>query len=530
MKFKRGTEPLCYSWAQKQQRLLCGQQRRPRPVMTQIPAIPTLPQIPNLGEVGTVGEGGPQEGLVMPLSVTDRVTQVQNNMYENYLQKSTQKLQDEIHHTMKMYSVEKQQLLKQLASLRHNMSELKISDTGVSPRFSDNGKSPRYSVNSAIPKHIGREQHRLPPIIKTGLISAVHPNCVKSISEEARDRDEIVNQRLQRSDTDLTFLSDEFCGESKHNDNGDVEGEFKLFPERKVPKITKTSKDIPVFKLPQIKEEAPRPLWYSGNNSQTVKQRAHSPLTALPQIHEMRQISENNFDIPAVKDPLRCEISIPTKSVTKKVHFAGSNSVRNSDSLDQTNSHLPQLSKKKFQMHKPSRKTKKHFQQLPNVQESSSSQSDSTEAPQCQAPQGTEEWKSLYANIHDPEERTKTLGDILYAVRVKMRENEQNLMFGHKPVEDKTDNTLCDYLLVHKDDQDGIRKTRKILHHHKRGHIPSHTAERLHRRSNAVQLQNYLKKLSRQRRMIEHMEGEEYRLTHIVGHRQLQEAAHKSVQ
>ncbi|XP_067654283.1 uncharacterized protein [Haliotis asinina] len=497
--------------------------------MTQIPAIPTLPQIPNLGEMGTVGEGGPQEGIVMPLSVTDRVTQVQNNMYENYLQKSTQKLQDEIHHTMKMYSVEKQQLLKQLASLRHNMSELKISDTGVNQRFSDTEKSPRHCVNGAIPKHIGHEQHRLPPIIKNGLIGPLYPKGDKS-NEEEQDTDEMVNQGLQKSDTELTFLSDELSGETKLNDNSDVEGGFKLFPERKIQKRTKTSKDIPIFKLPQIKEEPPRPLWYSGNNSQTVKQRALSPLTALPQINEMRQISENNFDIPTVKDPSRCEIAIPTKSVTKKVHFAGSNSIRSPDSLDHTNGHLPQLSKKKFQMHKPSKKTKRLSQQMANVQESSLAQSESSEAAPLQAPKGTEEWKSLYVNIHDPEERTKTLGDILYAVRVRMRENEQNLMYGHKPAEDKTDNTLCDYLLVHKDDQDGMRKTRKILHHHKRGHIPSHTAQRLHRRSNAVQLQNYLKKLSRQRRMIEHMEGEEYRLTHIVGHRQLQEAAHKSGQ
>lgn len=41
------------------------------------------------------------------------------------------------------------------------------------------------------------------------------------------------------------------------------------------------------------------------------------------------------------------------------------------------------------------------------------------------------------------------------------------------------------------------------------------------RRSSNAQLQNYLRKMSRSRRMIEHMEVEEYRLAHIMGHKEL---------
>lgn len=50
---------------------------------------------------------------------------------------------------------------------------------------------------------------------------------------------------------------------------------------------------------------------------------------------------------------------------------------------------------------------------------------------------------------------------------------------------------------------------------------PKNTAYRMGRRSSNAQLQSYLRKMSKSRRMIEHMEVEEYRLAHIMGHKEL---------
>ncbi|RUS77151.1 hypothetical protein EGW08_015086 [Elysia chlorotica] len=45
----------------------------------------------------------------------------------------------------------------------------------------------------------------------------------------------------------------------------------------------------------------------------------------------------------------------------------------------------------------------------------------------------TEEWKNSYMSLPDPETRKKTLSDIMFAVRTRMRENEASLRFGETP-------------------------------------------------------------------------------------------------
>ncbi|GFO28016.1 hypothetical protein PoB_005452100 [Plakobranchus ocellatus] len=45
----------------------------------------------------------------------------------------------------------------------------------------------------------------------------------------------------------------------------------------------------------------------------------------------------------------------------------------------------------------------------------------------------TEEWKSSYRSLPDPDKRNKALSDIMFAVRSRMRENEANLRFGETP-------------------------------------------------------------------------------------------------
>lgn len=141
--------------------------------------------------------------------------------------------------------------------------------------------------------------------------------------------------------------------------------------------------------------------------------------------------------------------------------------------------------------------------------------------------QAAENYKAMYVSITNPEERMKTLADILYAVRLRMQENEQNLQYGKSPRYGKTENTLCDFLLKKSQDnnnnkspENGISPVSDVAKLKQLKGVPNNTAARIGRRSTGTQLQNYLRKMSRSRRMIEHMEVEEARLAHM-GHQHL---------
>jgi hypothetical protein len=59
----------------------------------------------------------------------------------------------------------------------------------------------------------------------------------------------------------------------------------------------------------------------------------------------------------------------------------------------------------------------------------------------------TQEYKSLYLKMKDPEQRMKTLAEILYSVRLRMIENEHTMKYGINPKHMKNANTLCDFLM-----------------------------------------------------------------------------------
>lgn len=54
---------------------------------------------------------------------------------------------------------------------------------------------------------------------------------------------------------------------------------------------------------------------------------------------------------------------------------------------------------------------------------------------------------------------------------------------------------------------------------------PNNTAARVGRKSTSNQLQSYLRKMSKSRRMIEHMEAEQYRMVNVIGNKPLQDAS-----
>jgi uncharacterized protein YdhG (YjbR/CyaY superfamily) len=49
--------------------------------------------------------------------------------------------------------------------------------------------------------------------------------------------------------------------------------------------------------------------------------------------------------------------------------------------------------------------------------------------------------------MKDPEQRMKTLAEILYSVRLRMIENEHTMKYGINPKHMKNANTLCDFLM-----------------------------------------------------------------------------------
>ncbi|XP_060074428.1 uncharacterized protein LOC132554143 [Ylistrum balloti] len=414
-----------------------------------------------------------QEMIPIPFSHTDRkVTVVRNAMYGNFLRKSTKKLQDDLRQTMRVYSSEKHELLRQLASLRHEMDELKASDTSSSPTSS-------FSDSSSL-KSTPRFFHA--------------PNLAANKAGK--------KGRKRKS----SITSDDSMGSQNQKLK---EG---------------------ILRLPTIKDASPAPQeWESGNSMHTNL----PPIEQPKGLATAKALLDNTFPIPKISDPSREDISVSSirqsNREKKKVHFSEENKVTEFEVIRYNESEAknwrggganspaeyyrkPRTSKKGKGERGGSRVTLAPLKR-PN---------DPKEAQKVAA-----EYKSLYLSIHDPEERTKTLADILYAVRMRMQENEQNLKFGETPRPAKTNNTLCDFLLS-SSCEDPLLKGEPNKVGNKFLGAPNHTAARIGRRSHATQLQNYLRKMSKSRRMIEHMEAEQYRLAHIIGHKQLMAASQAS--
>ncbi|XP_021347988.1 uncharacterized protein LOC110446966 [Mizuhopecten yessoensis] len=412
-----------------------------------------------------------QEMIPIPFSHTDRkVTVVRNAMYGNFLRKSTKKLQDDLRQTMRVYSSEKHELLRQLANLRHEMDELKATDSSSSPTSFSSDSS---SVKST------------PRFFKAPNLAA------NKVRKKGRRRNNSVT-------------SDETMGSQNQ-------------------KIKEG-----ILRLPTIKDASPAPQeWESGNSMHTTL----PPIEHPKGLVAVKALMDNNFSIPKISDPSREDISVSSlrqqsNREKKKVHFSEVNKItefeviryneneaknwrRGGENSPHDYYRKPRASKKGKGERGGSRGTLAPLKR-PN---------DPKEAQKVAA-----EYKSLYLSIHDPEERTKTLADILYAVRMRMQENEQNLKFGESPRPSKTNNTLCDFLLSNSS-EDPLLKGEPNKVGNKFLGAPNHTAARIGRRSNAIQLQNYLRKMSKSRRMIEHMEAEQYRLAHIMGHKHLMAAS-----
>ncbi|XP_041367348.1 uncharacterized protein LOC121381973 [Gigantopelta aegis] len=425
-------------------------------------------------------------------------------MHQIHLRQAKEKLHNEIHQTMKMYSNEKHHLLKQLANLRHDLTDLKLPE--IASNVYDPYQTPRIEPKQHMTEKLKfhkSDKHRSKNQASSKKSSV---KCDTDTSDYESDFEKSV------SDTDQTLFGD-------HKD---------------LDLIINDDKSVSDLPSNVVLGSHPNTQWYSGKylrhssldhaaKSQTVQQK---PNTAL-----YPEISQKHIATLAVQDRQRCEIKLPTiKGINKKkVKFDGKTAVKLIPHEPNTN-----LTKMAYE----SQQRKQRSEKLPPIEDWKMRRAAKGQMRGRSSPTGiylpplksqkqkrtlevipetlaeSAEWKALYLNIHDEDTRNKTLSDILHAVRIRMQNNERSLKFGERRSPDKTDNFLCDYLLNSQSKKDRRR----------RGQIPSHAAERCFRRSNAVHLQNYLHKLSRQRRMIEHMAGEEYRLTHIVGHKHLQDA------
>ncbi|XP_033752667.1 uncharacterized protein LOC117336289 [Pecten maximus] len=412
-----------------------------------------------------------QEMIPIPFSHIDRkVTVVRNAMYGNFLRKSTKKLQDDLRQTMRVYSSEKHELLRHLASLRHEMDELKASESSSSPTSS-------FSDSSSF-KSTPRFFHA--------------PNLA---ANKAR-------KKGRKRKNSLT--SDDSMGSQNQ-------------------KIKEG-----ILRLPTIKDASPAPQeWESGNSMHTNL----PPIEHPKGLATAKALLDNNFSIPKISDPSREDISVASLRQSnrekKKVHFSEENKITEFEVIRYNENEA------KNWRHGGANSPTEYYRKPRGSKKGKGERGGSkgTLAPlkrpndPKEAQKVAAEYKSLYLSIHDPEERTKTLADILYAVRMRMQENEQNLKFGESPRPAKTNNTLCDFLLSNSSEDPILKGSEPSKLGNKFHGAPNHTAARIGRRSHSIQLQNYLRKMSKSRRMIEHMEAEQYRLAHIIGHKHLMAAS-----
>ncbi|KAK3101993.1 hypothetical protein FSP39_007970 [Pinctada imbricata] len=202
-------------------------------------------------------------------------------MYGNFLRQSTKKLQDDLRQTMRTYSTEKQQLLRHLASLRHEMDELRLSNT-TSPTST---LTDRSSYGSESGHHSKARRYYMAPNI------AAH--------------------KLKKK---------------KKKDNG-----HKTSPKAEVKEDRKPKEGI--LKLPSIQEGSTNT---SGNRrSSEWDSGEHISLTNLPPIDPPPGIAaaqallQDSYKMPNIEDPDRTDINIDSTKPSgfkdrekKKVQFS----------------------------------------------------------------------------------------------------------------------------------------------------------------------------------------------------------------
>lgn len=396
-------------------------------------------------------------------------------MYGNFLQQSTKKLQDDLRQTMKTYSTEKQQLLRHLASLRHEMDELRLS-----------GSESPISTDS------------------TTDLSTSRCSTNRSKSNRFYHAPNIAAHKLKKSRKKMSKQSKRNSESSE--DKKSIEG---------------------ILKLPIIKEgtfgNPPPTLTWTNKNSEWDSAHQISltnlpPLNPVQEIVAAKELLEDDYVMPKIDDPDRTDKGIPKKKSQekKRVKFSSENQVavitgentniKTQDSDSESDSKNLQGSSQENKTQVKGVNQRQHY--LPPLELGSRRRLN---------PKETEDHKMLYISIRDPDARRKTLSEILHAVRLRMQENEHHLRFGEMPRRNRHNS----YETVLNSSQESLLSTDSTKSKSSHFGAPKNTAYRMGRRSSNAQLQSYLRKMSKSRRMIEHMEVEEYRLAHIMGHKEL---------
>ena len=311
-------------------------------------------------------------------------------MFDVYLRSNTNRLQDDLRCTMKSYHSDKQRLVAELSNLRSS----ERSSTSMSLESSGQWSSSTDMMSRK------STYFRAPNMAAT---SSAHKESFLP-SADSRWREKREHERIK--------------------------------------------KEKDTLRLPVIHSaQSTRSDWESGRNL-SYKSEPVSKVEPLPGIAAAKALLKETMKIPCIYDPQRSDKKFDThknKNGNKKVTFADEKSVpllsvneivtEGNLNLSQTKnsqrdkSLVPSLSlsKNHFQpMLRPRRPRKTALPPL-NL-----SLNEVRHNPQ-RVTEGVNEWKSLYGNIVNPEERTKALADILYAVRVKKYENEQAMKYGDSP-------------------------------------------------------------------------------------------------
>lgn len=402
-------------------------------------------------------------------------------MFDQYLRPNTNRLQDDLRYAMKAYNSDKQRLLSELSTLRG-------SERSSSPMSLDSS-----SIWSTSTDVMSRRStyFRAPNIAATN--SAKREPSLSSTDKKWKDKRD--NDRIKKE------------------------------------------KDM--FKLPVIHSaNSMRSDWESGRNLSRRDSLTSGLVEPLPGIAAARALLKDTMKIPSIYDPQRSDKTYETPRATnssrKKVTFAdekreplmsvseiepndlNSQETKNSE-RDKSLVPTINFSKNHFQpMLRPRRPRKTSLPPL-NL-----SLTAIRKDPQ-RVTEGVNEWKSLYGNMVDPEKRTKALADILYAVRVKKYENEQAMKYGNSPRTTRSDSNASEHYLQSSTDRIQYRDENGQK---SKGVIPKHLTPRGSQRNSSLQLQNYLRHMSRQRRFMEQIAAEEYRrLTQIAHNKAVQEMA-----
>lgn len=400
------------------------------------------------------------------------------------LRESSKKLQDDIRQAMRKYSTEKSQLLKQLSNLRNQRSHLDYKQSTDSP--SDLSMSDASSIRS-------QSRYYMAPNIAAHKLS---------------------KKKKKTQETKVTTIA-----ETPQNVR---EGILKF------PTITSNNPTSPP--RPLLPRARSKTEWDSGKNNSMQNL---PPLDPPPGIAAAKEILQESYKIPKVQDPTRHDItraSLPSRTTKKKVHFAEKHSISEYGHRDYKDTDY-QVTKNYLH----SRETRslspvsrndmfsinsiKAYSALPPIVGQGS------EVDQEDVVKATQQYKSLYLKMKDPEQRMKTLAEILYSVRLRMLENEQTIKYGLNPKHMKQANTLCDFLMNRNHNSSMSMYSEMSQDSRNRTGIPKNTASRSGRKAGSLQLQNYLRKMSKARRPTE-----EIRLSRMMGQSDIKEVQESSPQ